>query len=80
MSVLVEFSEQDKNYLLYEQRLEAERVELTWREMLAQAAAQLEQERQEKGREHQEKERLLQETERLQSLLQQAGIDPAQTA
>ncbi len=107
MSVLVEFSEHEKNYLLYEQRLEAERVELTWKTMLEQERRakeqllrdmeqehqakererrekerllrEMEQEHQVKERERREKERLLQEMERLQSLLQQAGIDPAQT-
>ncbi len=64
MSVLAEFSEREKNYLLYEQRLEAERVELTWRELLKQANAALEQERREKERERREKERLLLEKER----------------
>ena len=57
MNVLVEFSEKEKDYLLYEQRLEAERVESTWRELLDQAVTDLE-------REHREKERLLQEKER----------------
>ncbi len=86
MNVLVNFSEQEKNYLLYEQRLEAERVESTWREMLEKATAEVEQARQEREQErqarelaYQEKEQLLQEMERLQQLLQQAGIDPDHT-
>ncbi len=66
MNVLVDFSEQEKNYLLYEQRLEAERVELTWREMLDQASADLERERQAKEHERQEKERLRREKEQEQ--------------
>lgn len=64
MKVLERFSENQKNYLLYEQRLDAERVELTWKAML-------EQERQAKEYERQEKERLL-------ALLRKAGIDPQQ--
>jgi hypothetical protein len=58
MSVLVEFSEHEKNYLLYEQRLEAERVELTWRKQLEQAAVELEQARRREEQARQEKERL----------------------
>ena len=72
MSVLVEFSEKEKDYLLYEQRLEAERMELTWQKLLAQAAEKIaraeriEREQQEKECERREKERLLQEKEREQ--------------
>ena len=45
MKVLEQFSENEKDYLLYEQRLDAERVELTWKAMIE--------------KERQEKERLL---------------------
>jgi len=65
MNVLAGFSEKEKDYLLYEQRLEAERVELTWRELLEQATAALERERREKEREQQEKERERREKEQL---------------
>lgn len=66
MNVLVDFSEHEKNYLLYEQQLEAERVELTWREQLAQAAADLEQARQkeEQARRKEEQARRRAEQER----------------
>ena len=70
MNVLTEFSEKEKDYLLYEQRLEAERVELTWREQLENEHKKIERLLQEKELERQEKERLL-------ALLQQAGIDPS---
>ncbi len=70
MNVLVDFSEHEKNYLLYEQRLEAERVELTWKTMLAQERharerlqRQVEQEHQATERERQEKERLRRQVE-----------------
>lgn len=64
MKVLERFSENEKDYLLYEQRLDAERVELTWKAMIEQKTAEIEKERQEK--------------ERLLLLLKQAGIDPNQ--
>ena len=64
MKVLEQFSENEKDYLLYEQRLDAERVELTWKAMIEQKTAEVEKERQEK--------------ERLLLLLKQAGIDPNQ--
>lgn len=66
MSVLQHFSENQREYLLYQQRLEADHVEATWKHELEQAKRREAQERQ-------EKERLLQ-------LLQQAGIDPQQTS
>ena len=72
MSVLVDFSEQEKDYLLYEQRLEAERVESTWREMLDRAAADLAQARREQEREHREKEQARREKERLLQEKEQA--------
>lgn len=62
MKVLEQFSENEKNYLLYEQRLESERIELTWKAMLEQKTIEIERERQEK--------------ERLLTLLKQAGITP----
>lgn len=62
MKVLEQFSENEKNYLLYEQRLESERVELTWKTMLEQKTIEIERERQEK--------------ERLLALLEKAGIRP----
>ncbi|MCP4400653.1 MAG: hypothetical protein GY801_25550 [bacterium] len=79
MNVLADFSEKEKDYLLYEQRLEAERVELTWQEQLEQVLRESERRLQEQEREHQEKEKqLLQEKERLRALLLKAGIDPTQ--
>jgi predicted transposase/invertase (TIGR01784 family) len=62
MHVLQDFSESEKNYLLYEQRLEAERVELTWKRSLARREAELAQKDV--------------ELKRLAALLRQAGIDP----
>ena len=60
--MLQHFSENEREYLLYQQRLDAERVEATWKTALDRLQQSVEQERHEK--------------ERLLSLLQQAGIDP----
>lgn len=71
LKVVERFSENEEDYLRYQHRLDAERMELTWKAMLEQKIIELEHERQEKERERQEKERLL-------ALLRKAGIDPQQ--
>ena len=92
MSTLQRFSENERHYLLYQQRLEAEFVEATWKNQVARAERKAEQEQQEKERERAEKERAYAEKEReraekerayaekerLLALLQQLGIDPNQ--
>ena len=81
--MLQHFSENEREYLLYQQRLDAERVEATWKtaldrlqQSIAQERREKEQERQEKEQVRHEKEQERREKERLLSLLQQAGIDP----
>lgn len=78
MQVLQHFSENERAYLVYQQRLESEQVEATWKneirrltEEAEQAKHSEEQAKQRAEQEHQEKERLL-------ALLKQAGIDPSQ--
>ena len=92
MQVLQHFSENEREYLLYQSRLEAEQVEQTWkaeitrvREEAAQAKHQAdlatqraEQERREKEQAQRREEQERKEKERLLELLKQAGIDPAQ--
>ena len=62
MQVLQHFSENEREYLLYQQRLDAERVENTWKHEIARLAREVEQ--------AQRRE------ERLIALLKQAGINP----
>lgn len=83
MQVLQHFSENERAYLLYQSRLEAELVENTWKgeiSRLQQAVDEAKQreaaERQEKEAERQAKEAERQEKERLLTILKQAGIDP----
>ena len=78
MHVLRHFSENERDYLLYQNRLETERVAQTWKRQIEQlqmsveqerqakeqATRQAERERQEKERERQEKERATQQAER----------------
>jgi predicted transposase/invertase (TIGR01784 family) len=92
MQVLQHFSENEREYLLYQSRLEAELVEKTWKaeitrvtEEAAQAKQQAElatqraeQERREKEQAQRREEQERKEKERLLELLKQAGIDPTQ--
>ena len=71
MNVLQQFAENEAEYLLYQKRLDSQRVEATWKAEIERVKAEAEQERQAKEQERQEKERLL-------ALLKQAGIDPNQ--
>jgi hypothetical protein len=84
MQVLQHFSENERAYLVYQQRLEAERVAQTWQTENERLRQRVEQERQAKEQERQAKEqatqqaeRERQENERLLALLTQAGIDPS---
>jgi len=79
MQILQQFSESEKNYLLYEQRLEAERVELTRQNELKRAHLEAERAHLEIAQKDQELERERQEKARLLTLLRQAGIDDPQT-
>ena len=81
------FSENERDYLLYQNRLETERVAQTWKRQIEQLQKSVEQERREKAQAQsradqaaEQAERERQEKERLLRLLQQAGIDPQQAA
>lgn len=76
MSVLQHFSENQREYLLYQKRLDAERVERTWKRELTRLTNEVVQERQEKEQAQREKEQAQREKEHLLDLLKQAGIDP----
>ncbi len=76
IGVLQHFSENEREYLLYQQRLDAERVEATWKTALDRLQQTIAQERREKEQARREQEQERQEKERLLTLLQQAGIDP----
>jgi predicted transposase/invertase (TIGR01784 family) len=85
MKVLQHFAENEVEYLLYQKRLDAERVEATWKADIEhfkaeaeQAKRREEQERQAKEQERQAKEQERREKERLLELLKKAGIDPNQ--
>ena len=69
MEVLQHFSENQREYLLYQQRLETQRVELGWQIELFEAKQREAEAKQREAQERREKERLL-------ALLKQAGIDP----
>ena len=71
MKVLQHFAENEVEYLLYQKRLDAERVEATWKADIEHFKTEAEQERKAKEQERREKERLLE-------LLKKAGIDPNQ--
>jgi predicted transposase/invertase (TIGR01784 family) len=71
MQVLQQFSENERAYLLYQSRLEAELVENTWKAEVKRVSEEAAQAKQQAERERREKERLL-------ALLKQAGIDPNQ--
>ncbi len=93
MHVLQHFSENERQYLLYQKRLDALRVEATWKTTIEQLQAQVataeRRETQAKQRADEAKqladeakqraEQERQEKEHLLKLLQQAGIDPKQT-
>ncbi len=70
MQVLQHFSENERDYLLYQSRLDAERVENTWKREITRLQRLADEARQREDAERQEKERLL-------ALLKQAGIDPS---
>jgi len=72
MAVIKDFSENQKNYLRYQSRLEAEFERNT-------LYAELEKARKEKEENRKEKEAALKEAERLLLLLKKAGIDPGQS-
>ncbi|MCP4352840.1 MAG: Rpn family recombination-promoting nuclease/putative transposase [Desulfobacterales bacterium] len=87
MGILKDFSENQKNYLLYQKRLEAEYLRNTWEAEIEKERKKKEKERKkkdralkEKDREREEKERALKDNERLLLLLKKAGVDPDQTA
>lgn len=71
MEVLPQFSENERAYLLYEQRRDAERLERTWQRMLARKDGELKRKDGELEQERREKEYF-------RELLRQAGIDPDQ--
>lgn len=62
MQAIQHFSENERAYLVYQQRLEAEYVEQTWKTQIAQLQQRVERERQKR--------------EQLLALLKQAGIEP----
>ena len=72
MGIIKDFSENQKNYLRYQSRLEAEFERNT-------LYAELEKARKEKEENRKEKEAALKEAERLLLLLKKAGIDPGQS-
>ena len=72
MNVLQHFSENQRDYLLYQQRLDAGRLEATWKIEQEEAKRREAQATQRAEAERQEKERLLQ-------MLKQVGIDPHQS-
>jgi hypothetical protein len=90
MNVLQHFAENQREYLLYQRRLEADHVEATWKHELeqarrreveahhreAEAQQRAEQERQAKEQATQQVEHERQEKERLLQLLRAAGINP----
>jgi predicted transposase/invertase (TIGR01784 family) len=90
MSVLQHFSENQREYLLYQQRLEAESLRATWEEEAAQARRfmaqattqialakqQADEAKQQADEAKQQAEQERQEKERLLALLKQAGLDP----
>lgn len=69
MQVLQHFSENERDYLLYQQRLETGQVEATWQREIQRLTDEAKQAKRREEQERQEKERLL-------ALLKQAGIDP----
>ncbi|MCP4112415.1 MAG: hypothetical protein GY749_43970, partial [Desulfobacteraceae bacterium] len=64
MGILKDFSENQKNYLLYQKRLEAEYLRNTWEAELEKKEMAFKKERKEKERERKEKEKALKEKER----------------
>lgn len=72
------FAENEREFLLYQKRLDVERVENTWKSEIQRLTAEVEQERQEKEQAKRREEQERQEKERLLTLLKQAGIDPNQ--
>jgi predicted transposase/invertase (TIGR01784 family) len=69
IQVLQHFSENERAYLMYQQRLESEMVQASWQNEIQRATARAEQATRQAERERQKKEKLL-------ALLKQAGIDP----
>jgi hypothetical protein len=85
MEVLTQFSENERAYLLYEQRRDAERLERTWQRMLARKDGELERKDGELKRKDGELKRKdgeleqeRREKEYFRELLRQAGLDPDQ--
>lgn len=77
--MLQHFSENDRQYFLYQQRLEAECLRLTWENTVARAQEEAEQAKEKAKKAQKEARRQAeQEKERLLALLRQAGIDPNQ--
>lgn len=76
MDIIKDFSENQKNYLRYQSRLEAEFVRNTLYAQLETAQKEKEQARKEKEQAQKEKEAALKKAERLLLLLKEAGIDP----
>ena len=77
------FSKNEREYLLYQKRLDAERVENTWKHELTrltnevtQAKRREDQERREKEEAKRREDQERKEKERLLELLKRAGIDP----
>ncbi len=86
MQAFQHFSENECEYLLYQQRLDAERVENTWKHEIARLAREVEQaeHRAEQAQHRAEQARHREELarhreERLIALLKQAGINPEET-
>ena len=78
MNVLQHFAENEAEYLLYQKRLDALRVEATWKAEIERVKAEAEQAKRREEQERQAKEQERREKERLLELLKQAGIDPNQ--
>ncbi len=83
MKVLRSFSEKEKNYHLYQSRLDAVRLEKTWETTVKQAVTEkdkavkkAEKAVEEKDKAVEEKDKAMEENERLKELLKKAGMEP----
>ncbi|MBF0230738.1 MAG: Rpn family recombination-promoting nuclease/putative transposase, partial [Desulfamplus sp.] len=75
METLKDFSENQKNYLLYQSRIDAQLERNTWKKMLREAALEATSLRKEKEKERKEKEKERKEKEFYLKMLKEKGID-----